>query len=196
MAEHTTVNRRVMGSTPIPGAAPAEFDHGLTMAASLPGAAFVPDCPALPDYKYCPGCCGEGGSLPASAFARNRARKDGLQNYCRTCRKKYDRQTYLDNRNAFIERNAQYKLARAVVAKDELWAYLLAHPCVTCHENDPVVLEFHHPDPNKENAIGKMTWSGYLWVSIVKEIEKCEVLCANCHRRVTARERGYWRSHR
>jgi hypothetical protein len=36
-----------------------------------------------------------------------------------------------------------------------------------------------------------MIQSGYSIAKIKEEIEKCEVRCANCHRKVTA-QRGNW----
>jgi hypothetical protein len=47
-------------------------------------------------------------------------------------------------------------------------------------------LEFHHLDPNeKEFGISK-TGNTYSWEKIKNEIDKCSLLCANCHREVHA----------
>jgi 5-methylcytosine-specific restriction endonuclease McrA len=50
------------------------------------------------------------------------------------------------------------------------------------------VLEFHHKDPSKKLfGIGqnKLTRS---WESVKAEIEKCDLLCANCHREIHAEQ--------
>jgi len=70
--------------------------------------------------------------------------------------------------------------------------FFAAHPCVDCGETDPVVLEFDHLR-DKAFAIGPAL-SQKNWNSILEEIEKCEVVCANCHRRRTARRRGALRA--
>ena len=72
-----------------------------------------------------------------------------------------------------------------------LWRYLLAHPCVECGENDPVLLDFDHLDPKtKKQQISRMMF--YSWATIEKEIAKCRVLCVKCHRRKTARQLGWY----
>jgi hypothetical protein len=134
--------------------------------------------------------------LPGSAFARNRARQDGLQSLCRKCRKPTLAANYQQHREARIQGNLTSRRARADDCRAELWAYLLAHPCEMCGEGDPVVLEFHHANADKEQTVSHLARLGYLWQTIVKEIEKCAVLCANCHRRVTAHDRGYWKAGR
>ena len=65
--------------------------------------------------------------------------------------------------------------------------YLLTHPCVDC--GDPVVLEFDHlPEFTKGFEIARaITASTRSWATIAAEIAKCEVVCANCHRRRTAK---------
>ena len=70
------------------------------------------------------------------------------------------------------------------MAKEYIYEYLSTHPCVKCGGTDPVVLEFHHVK-DKVISIAAMGGAGYSLESIQKEIEKCEVLCANCHRRLT-----------
>lgn len=71
--------------------------------------------------------------------------------------------------------------------------YLLEHPCVTCGEADPIVLDFDHLDrETKFKDISRMLSGHYSWVKILDEINKCRVLCANCHRRHTYVQLGHW----
>lgn len=55
--------------------------------------------------------------------------------------------------------------------------------CQKCGYNRCLdALELHHHDPNgKESSI---RFTNNSWHKVVKEIEKCELLCANCHREV------------
>lgn len=52
--------------------------------------------------------------------------------------------------------------------------------CKECGLSDHRVLQFHHHEDNKEGDVGTMI-SGYSIENVKKEIDKCEVLCANCH---------------
>jgi hypothetical protein len=72
---------------------------------------------------------------------------------------------------------------------------LLTHPCVDCGESDTIVLEFDHVIGEKKYNIADVIRSGRNWQSIIEEIEKCEVRCANCHRRATAKRGGNWNKH-
>jgi len=69
--------------------------------------------------------------------------------------------------------------------------YLDDHPCVDCGEDDIVVLEFDHLR-DKKYAVGQMMRDAR-WDRIMAEIAKCEVVCANCHKRRTAQRRGSYR---
>jgi hypothetical protein len=54
--------------------------------------------------------------------------------------------------------------------------------CVECGESHPSCLQFHHMDKkSKEFDISRMVQQGYSIERILSEIEKCVVLCANCH---------------
>lgn len=66
--------------------------------------------------------------------------------------------------------------------------YLSEHPCVDCGEKDIIVLEFDHVRGEKVGDVKKMMFS-YSIQSLTEEIEKCEVRCANCHRRITHKRR-------
>jgi hypothetical protein len=73
-----------------------------------------------------------------------------------------------------------------------LLVYLREHPCVDCGEGDPVVLEFDHLRDKKFGVA--QGFRDREWQSVLDEIAKCEVVCANCHRRRTARRGGFARA--
>lgn len=68
---------------------------------------------------------------------------------------------------------------------------MLEHPCVDCAETNLVVLDFDHLRDKRWN-VTYMVSAGFPWSTIALEIAKCQVLCANCHRIKTARERGFY----
>lgn len=71
-------------------------------------------------------------------------------------------------------------------------AYLATHPCVDCGEDDVVVLEFDHLRDKTANVSALV--AGFSGIKrVFQEIEKCEVVCANCHRRRTARAQNSYR---
>jgi hypothetical protein len=66
--------------------------------------------------------------------------------------------------------------------------YKATHPCVDCGEADPIVLEFDHREPSEKSF--SLSDARRLSLSkIAAEIAKCDVRCANCHRRRTHHER-------
>lgn len=143
--------------------------------------------PGSPRTKWCNRC---EQTLPVSAFSANRRQRDGLQTYCKPCKSLVDRDWY-ERRGAsqrvrnkgYIERNAQH-----------VWDYLLEHPCVDCGKTDPVVLEFDHVRGEKVRALSEMVQRQFSLAKLDAEIAKCDVRCANCHKRKTAEERGWYAS--
>lgn len=67
--------------------------------------------------------------------------------------------------------------------------------CAICHERNPEVLDLDHLDPatKTRNHLGQSThWVDLGWKRLVEEIESCQVLCANCHRRRTSTQFGWY----
>jgi hypothetical protein len=80
------------------------------------------------------------------------------------------------------------RLARRHRNRSHIHEYLRQHPCAICGEDDPVVLDFDHTrDKLREVTVIAMLGG---WSDLLAEIEKCRVLCANCHRRHTAGAAG------
>jgi hypothetical protein len=74
-----------------------------------------------------------------------------------------------------------------------LLEYFKTHPCTDCGDVDPVVLEFDH----LRDKLMNVSWlvRGWRWDAVEAEIAKCEVVCANCHRRRTYTRQQSWRVH-
>ena len=107
---------------------------------------------------------------------------------CRSCHAEYRREHYLANRRRYIDRAIALKQKLRLERTLLLIEYFAEHPCVDCGEDDPVVLEFDHTDEKSFDVCAKLI--DFTWKRILEEIEKCEVVCANCHRRRTAMRRG------
>lgn len=72
-----------------------------------------------------------------------------------------------------------------------VFGYLTEHPCVDCGELDPIVLDFDHARDKSAN-VSDLVASRASIEDVRKEIEKCAVRCANCHRRRTVFQlKGY-----
>jgi hypothetical protein len=96
--------------------------------------------------------------------------------------KKKDKSQKYDNR-----------IKRREVARQYVWDYLATHPCVDCGETDPRALEFDHVRGRKDKSISVLADGNYSLERLKKEIAKCEVRCANCHRKKTYKDRGWFR---
>jgi hypothetical protein len=104
--------------------------------------------------------------------------------------KAYARRHYQENRELYLARSKKSNPVTRGRKLDYLHDYLRNHPCVDCGESDIVVLEFDHL-PEFEKLFNATNISKS-YDAIKAEIAKCEVVCANCHTRRTAK-RGGWR---
>lgn len=108
------------------------------------------------------------------------------------------KQYHREQSKAWYKKNRERQLATvqkntknlAKRNRDFVLAYLDKSQCADCGEVDPIVLEFDHLE-NKAHNISKMIYSAWSLAKLKTEIEKCEVVCCNCHRRRTA-HRAQW----
>ena len=124
-----------------------------------------------------------------SEFRKSSRSKDGLQTWCRPCFAEYERERWHNGDKVRKQRNRAASRKRA---EDYVWKILTTNQCVDCGESDPIVLEFDHLG-DKEFNVSEMLDS-YSVVKIAAEIAKCDIRCANCHKRKTARDFGFWRT--
>ena len=125
--------------------------------------------------KTCPDC---NKDLPTSEFGKNKTKKDGLQSRCKKCDREYKKRYYKNNSDKLKERACR----RRQEIKEWFQEYKQSLSCEKCGIDKWYLLEFHHPDNNKEGEVADMVHAACGKEKILKEIEKCDVLCANCHR--------------
>ena len=98
---------------------------------------------------------------------------------CIECARASRRAHYYKNKEQYYERNR--------VARKKMREYLIAlkerEPCEDCGINYPYfVMDLHHLEADeKEGNINEILANG-TWTKFLAEIDKCAILCANCHR--------------
>jgi len=122
---------------------------------------------------------------------RNKA-KQIRTGHCKECQKLYDESYLKKDKKRFYERKRLRNQVRKERINDYIIEWLEKHPCVSCGEDDIVVLDFDHLG-NKTSNVSLMIAKISSIKTIKNEIKKCQVLCANCHRRKTAKENGSYR---
>jgi hypothetical protein len=135
--------------------------------------------------------CGE--TKPLSEFPFRSLKAQTRQWICLSCQRRYTKEWYARNRKRQIANSRIRSDAMTAELRRQVRTYLLAHPCVDCGESDPDVLDFDHLRDKRAN-ISTLVQYAISIRTLRDEIAKCEVRCANCHRRRTARGGRYYRS--
>lgn len=154
--------------------------------------------------------CGLEYPLRKKFFARDPRYRQGYRTWCVKCygelsRTGMKRKYAMDRgfRERVKNRMRKWRLDHPILARrrnkdrkrratEFIDSYLKTHPCVDCGESHPATLEFDHRDPAKKRyCIGTGRGGGILPNSLMKEIEKCDVRCANCHRIRHAEQFGH-----
>ena len=100
---------------------------------------------------------------------------------CPECNKKLKRECYHrhfeKNKTKINIRNKEFREIR-----NEFLRQKKSTGCVICQEKDPSCLDFHHLGNKKYNISSMLTSLSIK--EIEEEIQKCIILCANCHRKL------------
>ena len=129
--------------------------------------------------KHCPNC---QLTKDDSEFAKNVKRRDGLQAYCKLCKRDRDKIYYAANPK---EASKRKNIATSILS-EELDIIKSNLGCAICPETNPCCLDFHHIDAKvKSDNVGTLAKQGSR-IRAFAEIKKCIVLCANHHRQLHA----------
>jgi transcription elongation factor Elf1 len=93
----------------------------------------------------------------------------------------YARELYQKQKRLAVQRVSKRKKE----LKKWLNNYKQLLKCSSCNENHPATIDFHHKyGKEKDRTISYLICNGYSIDSVKKELEKCEILCSNCHRKL------------
>lgn len=127
-----------------------------------------------------------------SCFSKRAKAKDGLKSHCKICDRLYNQNCDKEKRNS---RKFTSQKLRRELRYLKILQFLKDKKCTHCSETDPVVMEFDHINKNtKIMCVSEMVTLCFSWKKIEAEINKCQILCANCHRRKTAKDFGYYKN--
>jgi len=128
--------------------------------------------------KLCTTC---NKSKNKKAFAINKSKKDGLNSKCKECQKEYLKTHYKNNKQYYIDK-ASESHKKTIEIKRQIIRDAKSKGCNRCGETHIACLDFHHTD-NKDFGIAKGKYTKGI-ETLKKELNKCEVVCANCHRKL------------
>lgn len=125
--------------------------------------------------KRCPKCDTE---KPTDEFWKSRRHADGFQTYCKLCSTARRIKHYQDNR----ERESGLRDSWNRAYRD-WFASLKDGPCSDCAGRfHPAAMHWHHlPGAVKTHNVSQMVSRRMKKTTVLAEIAKCELLCANCH---------------
>lgn len=133
-------------------------------------------------------------SLPLEKFNKDKSRKDGRAYTCKKCMSTLFKNWQSSRPKELNTKRADdWKSKRKAETRECLLEYLARHPCVDCKTPDVRVLQFDHRDrKDKVSNVSALIHRGLPWDTVLEEIEKCEVRCANCHMIRTGVQFKYW----
>lgn len=114
--------------------------------------------------------------LHNTCFSRDKTTKDGLQRKCKPCQKNLSNKHYKNNKQKYADnlKKRRFKVRSVIKCLKE------TTPCTDCKIQYPFyVMQFDHLRDKEfgiSHAVKEQTLS-----RILNEIEKCEIVCANCH---------------
>lgn len=110
---------------------------------------------------------------------------------CKECQNIKQTNAYKQNSLYYKKETKNYRRILKEKNQKLLWDFFLKNPCVKCGETNPVVLELDHLR-DKKYCVSRIIYS-HTWESVQKEMEKCQVLCSNCHRKKTVKDLGHYK---
>lgn len=114
---------------------------------------------------------------PLEEFSK---KNKGFNSWCKKCMHIYLKNHYKLNKDYYIQKTDFRKKVTISFIK----SFKLKSKCAKCGETHPACLSFHHTGQDKKVNISEIMWKGWSLDRVMSEINKCEILCENCHRKL------------
>jgi len=136
---------------------------------------------------------------PETEFFIKNKETGKLHTQCKDCYREHRKTYYATHYNKYKHAyRIRAKLRREklkIEFRKNMLEYLSDKTCKDCGESDIRVLELDHIDPKQKHfTVSQAVRLGYGWEDVVREINKCQVLCANCHKRRTAQQFNWYKA--
>ncbi|MFA5888695.1 MAG: hypothetical protein WCW47_01065 [Candidatus Paceibacterota bacterium] len=115
------------------------------------------------------------------------------QRQCKICTRNNVKNHYINNKKYYLDKSRKRNLKLRTEINEYLLNYFKNHNCIDCGESDPVVLEFDHRDREQKDMSVSSFMKAMRLDRVKNEIEKCDVRCANCHRKKTAKQFNWFK---
>lgn len=138
--------------------------------------------------------CGKCKTVkPLDNFSWKNKTKGTRCSWCKECKRQRMNNLYAANQESERKRLKTSNLQRRDDVQRKLLEYKMTNPCVDCGEDDPFVLDPDHRCDKKFNIASMVSHTKCRWEAVAAELAKCDIRCANCHRRKTAKEQGWYK---
>ena len=125
--------------------------------------------------KVCTSCDKE---FPVDFFVFKNKPKGKRRSWCKNCTRAYSKKHYDNNKEDYKFKAKKYRILTRETVRD----IKSESKCMLCGESRSECLVFHHLDPRtKLFCIANAIHDGYALYKVQKEIDKCVILCRNCH---------------
>lgn len=127
--------------------------------------------------KKCPKCCLE---LDEIEFSKLRTGK--FSSYCKKCSNSCAKEAYKNNSDKVKKSSEKSRKTLKTIVNGIKSKY----GCSFCNEKEGICLDFHHLDKSKKDLDVSNFIKRKMKKEAFDEINKCIVVCSNCHRKIHA----------
>lgn len=118
---------------------------------------------------------------PLIDYYKNSRRKNRHSSQCKSCANISTANSRAKNPELYTDKRELYRTQRREIFIK--WKSSLG--CCVCNEKESICLDLHHINSSqKEINLSKAI--GGSWENIIKEVQKCRVVCKNCHAKIHA----------